>query len=324
VERNLKSLLEVRGLSTYFFMKRGVLKAVDGVTFNIEKGQTLGLVGETGSGKSVTALSVTRLIQYPGRIVSGEVILQGENLLKKSDEEMRKVRGKNVSMIFQDPSTALNPVFTIGDQLIEAINVHKKVSGSEAKADAVKMLQLVGVPLPEKRLDNYPHEFSGGMKQRVMIAMALSCNPMLLIADEATTNLDVTVQAQVLDLMRGLKKSLETSILLITHDMGVVAEMSDMVGVMYAGELVELGKLDEIFYNSYHPYTKGLLECVSRLKGTGQLKTIPGAPPDMLNPPSGCKFHPRCTFGSSECASQKHSLTEVAPNHFAACEALQS
>jgi oligopeptide transport system ATP-binding protein len=303
-------------------MRRGVLKAVDGVSFGIEKGETLGIAGETGSGKSVTALSVMRLVQFPGKIVTGKILLEGEDLVQKSESEMRKVRGKKISMIFQDPSAALDPVYSIGDQLREAINVHMELHSSEAKAEASRMLELVGIPTPAARLNDYPHELSGGMKQRVMIAMALSCKPLLLIADEATTNLDVTIQAQVLDLMRELRSGLQTSILLITHDMGVVAEMCDRVAIMYAGELVELGNLDDIFYDCVHPYTRALLQCIPRGKSGKELRTIGGSPPDLICTPSGCKFRPRCTL-RLKCSDTKRAWLKVGPDHFASCDMLR-
>ncbi|RKY01104.1 ABC transporter ATP-binding protein, partial [Candidatus Poribacteria bacterium] len=271
-------LIEVRNLSTYFFTQEGVVRAVEGVSFSIDKGETLALVGESGCGKSVTALSIMRLVPPPGRIVSGEVIFDGRDLLKLSEREMRRVRGGEIAMVFQDPMTSLNPVYTVGDQMVEAIKLHRGVSDKEAKEIAIEMLSKVNIPEPRVRFDEYPHQMSGGMRQRVMIAMALSCNPKLLIADEPTTALDVTTQAQILDLMRDLQGDFGMSILFISHDLGVVAEIADKVAVMYASRIVEYAGLEELFSNPKHPYTIGLLECRPRLgmPKTQKLYTIPG------------------------------------------------
>ena len=314
-------LIEVRNLSTYFFTQEGVVRAVEGVSFSIDKGETLALVGESGCGKSVTALSIMRLVPPPGRIVSGEVIFDGRDLLKLSEREMRRVRGGEIAMVFQDPMTSLNPVYTVGDQMVEAIKLHRGVSDKEAKEIAIEMLSKVNIPEPRVRFDEYPHQMSGGMRQRVMIAMALSCNPKLLIADEPTTALDVTTQAQILDLMRDLQGDFGMSILFISHDLGVVAEIADKVAVMYASRIVEYAGLEELFSNPKHPYTIGLLECRPRLgmPKTQKLYTIPGIVPDPLNHPPGCKFHPRCPQAGERCKEEEPPLTEVEDGHLVAC-----
>ena len=314
-------LIEVRNLSTYFFTQEGVVRAVEGVSFSIDKGETLALVGESGCGKSVTALSIMRLVPPPGRIVGGEVIFDGRDLLKLSEREMRRVRGGEIAMVFQDPMTSLNPVYTVGDQMVEAIKLHRGVSDKEAKEIAIEMLSKVNIPEPRVRFDEYPHQMSGGMRQRVMIAMALSCNPKLLIADEPTTALDVTTQAQILDLMRDLQGDFGMSILFISHDLGVVAEIADKVAVMYASRIVEYAGLEELFSNPKHPYTIGLLECRPRLgmPKTQKLYTIPGIVPDPLNHPPGCKFHPRCPQAGERCKEEEPPLTEVEDGHLVAC-----
>jgi oligopeptide/dipeptide ABC transporter ATP-binding protein len=316
-----EALLEVRGLKTYFFLERGIVKAVDGINFTIHKGRTLGLVGESGCGKSVTALSIMRLVPSPpGKIIAGEVYFEGENLLALSDDEIRKIRGARIAMIFQDPTAALNPVYTIGEQIAEAIQLHQGLSKKEAYERAAEMLGLVGIPSAHERIHDYPHQFSGGMRQRAMIAMALSCRPSLLIADEATTNLDVTIQAQILELMRRLKKTFDSSILLITHDLGIVAEMCDDVAIMYAGDIVEYADSMSLFYNTRHPYTLGLLRCIpSRNRGVERLHSIEGTIPDLISPPQGCKFHPRCPMAVELCKREKPQLVEVEPGHFVAC-----
>jgi oligopeptide/dipeptide ABC transporter ATP-binding protein len=296
-------LLRVRDLRVWFDTDAGPVKAVDGVGFDIERGETLALVGESGCGKSVTALSLLRLIPMPpGRIVSGEILLDGEDLIRAGDERIRRVRGAEIAMIFQEPMTSLNPVYTIGDQIVEAIALHRRVSPDEARALAVWSLRRVGIPDPERRVDEYPHQMSGGMRQRVMIAMALSCSPKILIADEPTTALDVTIQTQILDLLRDLQREFRGSVLLITHDLGVVAEMAHRVAVMYAGRIVETATATELFDRPRHPYTAGLLESAPRLdSGGATLHTIEGVVPDALRLPPGCAFHPRCTFAFERC-----------------------
>jgi len=313
-----ESLLEVRNLKTYFFTKKGAIKAVDDISFSIETGETFGLIGESGCGKSMTALSIMRLIpQPPGKIVNGKILFENKDLLSLSDEEMRRVRGGRISMIFQDPTSALNPVLTIGDQLSETLMIHKGLSNSEAKKKAIEKLETVGVPSAEQRINEYPHQLSGGMRQRVMIAMALSCNPVLLIADEPTTNLDVTIQAQILELMNQIKKKYGGSIMLITHDFGIVAEICDKVAVMYAGEIVEYGSTISIFYDTVHPYTKGLISCIPK-KGKN-LKPITGNVPNLLNLPKGCRFYPRCSKSKDICSENKPSLVEVDKGHYVSC-----
>ncbi|MEC9488170.1 MAG: ABC transporter ATP-binding protein, partial [Halanaerobium sp.] len=299
---NKDALIEVRGLQTYFYTEDGVVKAVDGVDFEIYKGETLGVVGESGCGKSVTSLSIMRLIPNPpGKIVGGDILFEGDSLLKKSESEMRKIRGNDISMIFQEPMTSLNPVYTVGDQIAEAIILHQKVSKKEAIERAVEMLRKVGIPLPEQRVNEYPHQLSGGMRQRVMIAMALSCNPKMLIADEPTTALDVTIQAQILELMNELKNEFDASIMMITHDLGVIAEVADRVAVMYAGKIVEYSDAVSIFKNPKHPYTWGLLKSIPRLdKTTERLMNIEGVVPNPLFFPDGCKFHTRCPFADDK------------------------
>jgi peptide/nickel transport system ATP-binding protein len=288
-------LLEVRGLKTHFFTEDGVVQAVDGVDLVVRRGETLGVVGESGSGKSVTSLSILRLIAAPGRIVAGEVLFDGKDLLELDDEQMREMRGDELSMIFQQPTTCLNPVFRVGDQIIEALRIHQGLAQSDARARTIELFKLVGIPSPERRLDDYPHQLSGGQCQRVMIAMALACNPQLLIADEPTTALDVTIQAQILDLMRDLRDKIGTAIILITHDLGVIAEMAENVLVMYAGQVVEYADVESLFANPQHPYTEGLLLSVPVL---GQLKeelaSIPGTVPSLVNPPQHCRFASRC------------------------------
>ncbi len=321
---NSKPLLEVKNLKTYFYTEDGVVRAVDGVSFEVYPGEVLGLVGESGCGKSVTSLSIMRLISKPGRIDQGEILLDGENLLTMPEDEMMKVRGNRISMIFQQPQTALNPVFKVGDQLAEVLNVHQDLGKDAGWNRAVALLKMVGVPDPERRAEAYPHELSGGMAQRVMIAMALACVPELLIADEPTTALDVTIQAQILDLMRDLRREMGTSVILITHDLGVVAEMAERVAVMYAGEVVEQAEVGPLFEKPLHPYTQGLIGSIPIL---GQLKdrldVIPGSVPNLVNLPPGCRFAPRCTarekFGMAVCTQKKPELTEVAPGHMARC-----
>ncbi|MCA9121801.1 MAG: ABC transporter ATP-binding protein [Planctomycetaceae bacterium] len=318
-------LIEVKNLRTHFFTDEGTVKAVDDVSFTIPKGKTLGLVGESGSGKSVTAFSLIRLISSPGRIVEGSVKLHNEDgsveLTKLAESEMRKLRGNTIAMIFQEPMTSLNPVFTVGSQIMEAIRLHQKVDKAEARNRAIEMLQKVKVPAPEQRIKEYPHQFSGGMRQRVMIAMALSCNPKLLIADEPTTALDVTIQAQILDLLRELQEENDMSILLITHDLGIIAEVAAEVAVMYASKIVEHAPVAELFNNPRHPYTHGLFasKLTPETKRGERLVSIDGMVPSPLRFPAGCKFHPRCPFQQERCEQEEPSLREFTPGHIARC-----
>ncbi|OLS36874.1 ABC transporter ATP-binding protein [Bacillus sp. MRMR6] len=306
-----ENILEVRNLRTSFFTDEGEVKAVDGVDFTIEKGKTIGIVGESGSGKSITSLSILRLLQEPvGKIVGGEIIFKGENLINKSKKEMMKIRGNNISMIFQEPMTSLNPTLTCGEQIAESVRIHQKLKRREAWVKAVDMLRLVGIPSPEKRAKQFPFELSGGMRQRVMIAMALACNPELLIADEPTTALDVTIQAQILDLMKKLQEDLGTSLMMITHDLGVVAEMCDKVAVMYCGKVVEYADVKTIFTNPKHPYTVGLLNSVPKHDQDyeGDLSVIEGSVPSPFNLPKGCSFAPRCPHARAICHTELPDL----------------
>jgi peptide/nickel transport system ATP-binding protein len=305
-------LLEVRGLKTFFYTEEGVVKAVDGVDFKVRPGQVLGIVGESGCGKSVTSMSVMRLIAPPGRIAEGEVLFGGKNLLELDEEAMRKIRGNQIAMIFQQPTTCLNPVFTVGSQIKEALLVHEGLSEKEADARCEQLLALVGIPEPRRRMQNYPHELSGGMCQRVMIAMGLACNPDLLIADEPTTALDVTIQAQILDLMRALRESVNTAIVLITHDLGVIAEMADDVLVMYAGKVVEHAPVRELFAAPKHPYTQGLLASIPVLGVVkDELDVIPGSVPNLLNLPPGCRFAGRCPYRMERCDQEEPPLIKI-------------
>ena len=317
-------LLEVNNLKTYFDTDEGTVKAVDGVSFHIDKGETLAVVGESGSGKSVTSLSIMRLIPMPpGRIAEGEILFSGENLVTKSEREMRKIRGNDISMIFQEPMTSLNPVYTVGDQIAEAIVLHQGKSYKQAMNMAAEMLELVGIPEPGKRVKNYPHQMSGGMRQRVMIAMALSCGPQLLVADEPTTALDVTIQAQILDLMRKLQNEIGMSILFITHDLGVVAEIADRVVVMYAGRAVEEGNAADIFAKPLMPYTMGLLNSIPRVDKAAEhqerLEAIPGNVPNPLRLPEGCSFHTRCRFVEDKCKAEVPPLVDTGGGHTVRC-----
>ena len=316
-----KSLLEVKGLRTHFASERGEVRAVDGVDLRLERGRTLGIVGESGCGKSVTALSIMGLIpQPPGRIAGGEVLFDGEDLLKQSPARLRDLRGDKLAMIFQEPMTSLNPAFRVGEQIAEALIRHKRISLKEANLASVEMLRRVRIPSPEQRARDYPHQLSGGMRQRVMIAMALACNPQLLIADEPTTALDVTIQAQILELMRTLRAELGTAIILITHDLGVVAELADEVMVMYAGQVVERCRAERLFVEPQHPYTIGLLGSIPRLHlEQERLAAIEGVVPDAAAFPEGCRFHPRCPFAIEQCRRENPALREITPNHFAAC-----
>ena len=302
-----RKLLSVRDLKTSFFTHVGEVKAVRGISFDVNEGEVLGIVGESGSGKSVTSLSIMGLLQYPGRVVDGEILLNGEDILTYSKDQMRKVRGKEIAMIFQDPMTSLNPVYTIGNQVMEMILEHEKMTKRESRARAIEMLKLVGIPAAEKRIDSYPHEFSGGMRQRVMIALALSCNPKLLIADEPTTALDVTIQAQILSLIKSLNKQFGMTTMLITHDLGVVATVCDKVAVMYGGLIMEYGTADEIFYHPRHPYTMGLLGSIPHVDGGEKRRLIPidGTPPDLINPPKGCPFSTRCKYCMNVCTQEQ-------------------
>ena len=339
-------ILSIRGLKTYFYTYAGVVRALEGINLDIYPGETVGLVGETGCGKSVTALSVMQLVpDPPGRIVDGEILYHGQDLLESTEQEMQEIRGKKITMVFQDPMTYMNPVMTVGDQIAEVIMLHQTLSGNDGKdtttshgshtervvmsrrgikkaamAKAIETLKLVRMPYPEKIVKQYPHELSGGMRQRAMIAMALSCGPDLLIADEPTTALDVTIQAQILSLLNELKKEIGTSILLITHDLGIVAEVCDRVGVMYAGKIVELAETKVLFRNPSHPYTQGLLRAIPKLhREMEQLDIIPGSVPNLISPPPGCRFNPRCQFAMKVCSTVFPEPAEVEANHFVSC-----
>ncbi|HET7677122.1 MAG TPA: ABC transporter ATP-binding protein [Candidatus Limnocylindrales bacterium] len=319
IERPGRNLLEIKDLRTHFFTRDGTVKAVDGVTFEIRDGQTLGIVGESGCGKSITAMSIMRLIERPGKIVDGKVLLRGRDLLTVGEGEMRDVRGNTISMIFQEPMTSLNPVYTCGDQIAEAVEMHEAVGRREAMNRAIEMLRAVGIPDAKRRAHEFPHQLSGGMRQRVMIAMALSTNPELLIADEPTTALDVTIQAQILELMKALRERNQMAIMLITHDLGVVAEMADEVVVMYAGKIVERSDVMTVFERPHHPYTKGLLNSIPRLGEKRQrLEVIRGVVPNPLNLPTGCLFKRRCPYAMPICDTPP-PLQEVAPGHISRC-----
>jgi len=314
-------LLKIENLKTYFYTWAGVVKAVDGVSLNVKKGETLGLVGESGSGKSVTALSILRIVPRPGKIIGGSILYKGENLLEKEEKQMQKVRGKEIAYIFQDPATSLNPVFNIATQLVEIIRHHQNLSKEEALKKAIELLRLVEIPDPEVKIWNYPHQLSGGMKQRMAVARALSCQPNLLLADEPTTALDVTIQAQILDLLKSLKQKLKMAMILITHDMGVAAGVADRITVLYAGRVCESASAKTIFRNPLHPYTRALLEAVPSLAlRREKLKVIPGSIPNLIELPSGCRFNPRCEFAKQGvCAVQVPELLEIAPDHYVAC-----
>ena len=323
MERKLmapKEILKIENLKTYFDTFAGLVKAVDGVSIEVREGETLGLVGESGSGKSVTALSVLRIVPRPGKILDGKVIYKGENLLDKSEKDMQKIRGKEIGYIFQDPATSLNPVFTIAAQLTEVVRHHQNVTKQEALEKAINLFKLVEIPDPEIKIWNYPHQLSGGMKQRMAVARALSCQPSLLLADEPTTNLDVTIQAQILQLMKNLKDKLGMSMILITHDMGIVADVADRITVLYAGRVCETAETKTIFYNHCHPYTNALLRAVPSLAlKKEKLAVIPGTIPNLIEPPSGCRFHPRCEYAKPICSKEIPSLEEVEPEHYVAC-----
>ena len=318
-ETNL--LLDIKNLSTSFFTEAGEVKAVRGVTLKIKKGETLGIVGESGCGKSVTALSVMRLVPQPGRVIKGEIVYKGQNLLSLSEKDTRAVRGKEIAIIFQEPLTSLNPVFTIGNQIEEAIRIHQDVGKKEASARAIEMLKSIGISVPEERFKDYPHQLSGGMRQRAMIAMALSCNPSLLIADEPTTALDVTIQAQILELIAGIQKKKKMAIMFITHDLGVVAEIADNVAIMYSGKIVEYGSAVSLLDDPLHPYTVSLLESIPSMESDKNkpLKAIKGFVPDLLNLPPGCSFCDRCFKAGEDCREDEPQLLEVKKGHWAAC-----
>ena len=316
-----EEILKVENLKTYFFTASGVSKAVDGVSYTLRKGEILGIVGESGSGKSVSANSVIRLLPKTGKVVDGTILFEGKDMRAISDKELRQIRGNDISVIFQDPMTSLDPVFKVGSQMIELIRTHNKVSKEEARKIAVENLALVGIPDPESRLNSYPHELSGGMCQRVMIAMAICCHPKFMIADEPTTALDVTVQAQVLSLLKDLQEKTDTAIMLITHNLGIVWKMCDTVMVMYAGKTVEFADMKELYKNPMHPYTWGLLDSIPKLsdEGKADLKTIPGVPPDLRLTGTCCNFYNRCPYATDICREQVPELVEVAPGHKVAC-----
>lgn len=313
-------ILEVKNLETSFFTHVGEVKAVRNVSFSVKKGEILGIVGESGSGKSVSLMSIMQLIEHPGKVKSGEILFEGQNLLKKKPKEMLEIRGKEIAMVFQDPMSSLNPVYRIGNQIMESIRYHDKTTKEEAKKRAVELLKMVGIPSPEERLNSYPHEFSGGMRQRVMIAMALACHPKLLIADEPTTALDVTIQSQILRLMKKIQEQEGTTIILVTHDLGVVAELCDRVIVLYGGKIMEEGSVEDIFYHPQHPYTKGLLHSIPSIHNNkGRLIPIPGSPPDLLNPPKGCPFCYRCPNAMELCVEMEPSRYTVSESQNCTC-----
>jgi oligopeptide transport system ATP-binding protein len=315
----VENLLEVKGLKTYFFTKTGVVKAVDDISYSLKKGETLAIVGESGSGKSVGVSSVMKLIQSPGKIVGGSVLFEGKDILKMTEKEMRRIRGEKISMVFQDPMSSLNPTLKIGEQIMEPLLWHNKCSKEEAKKRAIKLLEEVGIPSPDERFNQYPFEFSGGMRQRVMIAMAMICQPELLIADEPTTALDVTVQAQILKVIKDMQRKLNTSVIIITHDLAVASMFSDTVIVMYAGHIVEKGRMKEFMNNPTHPYSKGLLNSTPILGSGKELQSIPGQPPNLRNPVSGCTFAPRCSMATKKCFTEVPPVTELTDTHSAYC-----
>jgi oligopeptide/dipeptide ABC transporter ATP-binding protein len=312
-------LLEISNLRTYFFTEAGVVKALDGMSLEVNKGQAVGLVGESGSGKSVTAQSVLRIVPRPGRIVDGSIKFEGEELLSKSDDEMRKLRGPKMAIVFQDPTTSLNPVYTVEKQLTDILMLHRDLTKVSASKAALSLLARVGIPEPEKRLKAYPHELSGGMKQRIAIARALSCEPMLLFADEPTTNLDVTIQAQVLELLKQLQTELSMTMVMITHDMGIIADMTERVTVLYAGKVMEVADTPTLLRSPKHPYTEALLKAVPSVKKTRKLEVIPGNIPNLIEPPSGCVFNPRCKYAKDICAQKEPALEKVEDGHYVAC-----
>jgi oligopeptide/dipeptide ABC transporter ATP-binding protein len=315
-------LLDVRNLSTQFHTQDGIVKAVDGVSYKVNRGETIALVGESGCGKTVSALSILRLIpDPPGKIVAGEIMFDGTDLLTLPKEQMTDIRGDKIAMIFQEPLTALDPVLTIGRQITEALERHRDMRGREAEEEAIRLLKIVGISQPDRRIKDYPHQFSGGMRQRAMIALAISCEPQLILADEPTTVVDVTIQAQLLELIRNITKELNTALILITHNLGIVARYARRVYVMYAGHIVEHGSAEEIYHHAVHPYTKGLLASVPRLDEPRKtrLQPIEGQPPDLIQLPTGCAFGPRCSLCCDECNHDRPSMVEISPGHFAAC-----
>lgn len=313
------SLLRIEGLKTYFYTEAGIVKAVDDVSFEVRKGESLGLVGESGSGKTVTALSVLGIVPKPGKIVEGKIFFKGKNLLEFSEKEMQQIRGTEIAMIFQDPSSSLNPVYNVETQLRDVLTAHQSLSKEECRKKILELLKLVGIPEAEMRMKEYPHQFSGGMKQRVAIARALALHPALLFADEPTTSLDVTIQAQVLDLLEKLKREMEMSLVMITHDMGIIAKMTTRVVVMYAGNVCEVARTEDLFARPKHPYTALLLAAVPRLDRRKTLSIIPGNIPNLIEPPSGCRFHPRCKYATAVCSQMPPKLVESGVDHFVAC-----
>ena len=312
-------VLKIEGLKTHFFTEAGTVKAVDSISFDVRKGESLGLVGESGSGKTVTALSVLRIVPKPGKIVEGKVEFKGENLLKKKEKEMQSIRGRQIAIIFQDPSSSLNPIYNVETQLRDVLLAHESLSKEDCRKKIIELMNLVGIPESEIRMREYPHQFSGGMKQRVAIARALALQPTLLFADEPTTSLDVTIQAQVLDLLEELKRKIGMSLVMITHDMGIIAKMTTRVVVMYAGNICEIAKTEDLYDHPRHPYTALLLAAVPRLDRKKTLSIIPGNIPNLIEPPSGCRFHPRCKYAKEKCAQGPPVLEEVEPEHFVAC-----
>jgi peptide/nickel transport system ATP-binding protein len=317
---SLSYILSIDNLKTYFFTEAGVVKAVDGISLKVEKGESHGLVGESGSGKSVTALSVLRIVPKPGKIVGGSIFFNGTDLMALSEKEMRRFRGKKMAIVFQDPISSLDPLYTAGRQIVEAIRANDEtISKEEAQAQAIRLMEEVGIPEPDKRFYSYPHEMSGGMKQRIAIARAIAQRPELLFADEPTTNLDVTIQAQVLDLMKDLKKSFGMSLILITHDMGIIAEMTNRVTVVYAGQVSETGNTTDIFYSPLHPYTEALLKAVPRVDKRRRLESVPGNVPNLITPPSGCRFHPRCPYAIEKCKQEVPPIEDAGKGRYVAC-----
>jgi oligopeptide/dipeptide ABC transporter ATP-binding protein len=313
-------MLQIRDLKTYFYTSRGIVRAVDGVSFNVNSGKVLGLVGESASGKSVTAFSIMRLVPNPpGKIISGKIIFNGTDLLSLSEKEMQNIRGSKISMSFQDPMTYLNPVFRVGEQIVESLLRHQDMSKEEAIDKAIETMELVKIPHASERFNDFPHQFSGGMRQRVLLAIAICCNPDLVIADEPTTALDVITESEVLKMVSDLKNRLGLSILLITHDLGIVANFADNIAIMYAGNIVERGDTKAVFNEPKHPYTLGLLDSLPSIDSKGELISIPGLVPDAINPPSGCKFHPRCKFAKEICKKERPNLIEVEKGRFSAC-----
>ena len=319
-----ETILNIEGLKTYFFTEAGIVKALDNISFNLKKGESLGLVGESGSGKTVTALSVLRIVPKPGRTIDGKVEFNGDDLLKKTEKEMQRIRGSEIAIIFQDPSSSLNPVYNVETQLRDVIMAHQTVSKTEARKKVIELLKVVGIPEAETRMREYPHQFSGGMKQRVAIARALACEPTLLFADEPTTNLDVTIQVQVLNLLNDLKKKFGMTLVIITHDMGIIAEMTTRIVVLYAGRVCEIAKTYDLFERPRHPYTEALLAAVPRLDMRKTLRIIPGNIPNLIEPPSGCRFHPRCDYAEQICKERVPVLEKIEQGHFVACHKWQN